>query len=650
MVIVNYNVKYFLEQCLYAVEKAVEGLAAEVLVVDNQSTDGSLAYLQPRFAFVQWIQSEANLGFGKACNLGLQKATGDYILFLNPDTLVAEDSFRTCLDFFEQHPDCGALGVQMIDGSGSFLKESKRSFPSPVTSFYKLSGLARLFPRSKVFGRYHLGHLSKEENHVVDVLAGAFMMVPRQVLTQTGAFDERFFMYGEDVDLSYRIQQTIAPATGRPYRNYYLAATTIIHFKGESTKRGSLNYVRLFYKAMSLFVHKHYGGTRASLFTASIELAIWLRALLTGLGNVVRWIGLPVIDALLILFSFWLAKQGWIHFVRPDLVYPEKLLAFAFPAFTLAYLLVAYYAGLYDRYYQLSNLIRATFIATVGLLALYALLPEQYRFSRAVVVLGAVAAFILIAGLRWVAIRSGWLKARATASHQPYLLAAASARNYQELLHFLAQQGLQKKLIGRVAIDANEQKAVAALPLPKQIGRLLHASELIFCAGDLSYTRIIEELKQGHPVLRFRFHAAGSGSVVGSDDSTSSGEIIGTHHRFALAAAGSRRTKRLIDVLTALLLLLSFPVHLLWQQNRVRFFENCFAVLAGRRTWVGYKYGGEGLPRLRKAIVAPNGLALNGANPLPEETWRQIDFWYAKSWTGWEEIKTLFRAYSNMNN
>ncbi|MDQ3279163.1 MAG: glycosyltransferase family 2 protein, partial [Bacteroidota bacterium] len=385
VIIVNYNVKYFLEQCLHAVLKAAEDVETEVIVVDNHSTDESLPYLAPKFPQVKFIRSSANAGFSKACNRGLAEAGGEYILFLNPDTLVAEDSFATCIRFFETHPDCGALGVKMIDGSGTFLKESKRAFPSPLTSLFKLFGFSRLFPRSKLFSRYHLGHLDKNQNHEVDVLAGAYLMVQHRILKEVGSFDEAFFMYGEDVDLSYRIQK-------KGYKNYYVADTTIIHFKGESTKRGSLNYVRMFYYAMSVFVRKHYGGVKAGIFNFSIQAAIWVRAFISALTKAVSFVGVPAVDAIFILLSFWLVKEAWASLVRTGIVYPDTLLLISFPAFTLVYLTAAYYAGLYDRYYKLSNLVRATLAATVTLLTLYALLPESLRFSRAIVLLGAILA------------------------------------------------------------------------------------------------------------------------------------------------------------------------------------------------------------------------------------------------------------------
>lgn len=287
MIIVNYNVKYFLEQCLCAVRKACGNIDAEIIVVDNNSADGSIELLTPVFSEVQFIRNDENPGFAKASNQALSMAGGDYILFLNPDTIIPEDCFEKCIAFFRRHAQAGALGVRMIDGSGKYLKESKRAFPSPLTSLFKLTGLASLFPHSKIFAKYYLGQLNENENNEVDVLAGAFMMIPAAVLKITGGFDERFFMYGEDVDLSYRIQKS-------GYINYYFAETSIIHFKGESTKRGSLNYVRLFYKAMSLFVKKHYSKGGAGLFIFFIQLAILIRAIIAAIGGLTQRLAIKI--------------------------------------------------------------------------------------------------------------------------------------------------------------------------------------------------------------------------------------------------------------------------------------------------------------------------------------------------------------------
>ena len=275
VIIVNYNVQYFTEQCLYSVQRACKNLVAEIIVVDNCSTDNSKDHLGNTFENVLFIWNKENLGFSKANNIGLQRACGEYILFLNPDTIIPEDCLEKCLAFYQGKKGIGAMGVRMIDGSGAFLKESKRSFPSLSTSFFKLSGLASLCPHSALFARYYLGNLPDDINHRVPVLSGAFMIAAKSLLDEMHGFDEAFFMYGEDIDLSYRIQQA-------GYKNYYFAASTIIHFKGESTKKNS-RYVRLFYGAMKLFVHKHYGVATAVLYGIFISIAGAAKAFTTML-------------------------------------------------------------------------------------------------------------------------------------------------------------------------------------------------------------------------------------------------------------------------------------------------------------------------------------------------------------------------------
>lgn len=271
VIIVSYNVKFFLEQCLAALSKAIGKLESEVWVVDNASSDNSVDYLKTRFSWVNYIENSKNMGFAKANNEALKNCKGDYILFLNPDTLLPEDALIKCINFLNKNPGGGALGIRMIDGSGNFLPESKRAFPSLLTSFYKLIGLSRMFPTSAIFSRYSLGHLDQFKNHQVDVLSGAFLLARKDLLTQLKGFDEDFFMYGEDIDLSYRIQKA-------GYKNYYFSESTIIHFKGESTQKNSLKYVSVFYKAMSIFVKKHYANRSSYFLAEGITIAIRLRA------------------------------------------------------------------------------------------------------------------------------------------------------------------------------------------------------------------------------------------------------------------------------------------------------------------------------------------------------------------------------------
>ena len=271
VIIVNYNSKLLIETCLLSVKKALENLSGEIIVVDNNSNDGSKEYLPTKFAGVKFIFNNVNLGFARACNQGFKISSGQYVLFLNPDTILSGTCLKDCISFFESHPDAGAVGIRMLDEKGNFLKESKRGLPSPSASFYKLFGLTAMFPGSKTFGKYYQGHLPENENNPVDVLSGAFIMIKREVFEKAGGFDESFFMYGEDIDLSLRISQL-------GFKNYYLGKISVTHLKGGSTTY-NYKYIRDFYSAMDLFVKKHYSD-KSTIYRSFLYTGIGLRKML----------------------------------------------------------------------------------------------------------------------------------------------------------------------------------------------------------------------------------------------------------------------------------------------------------------------------------------------------------------------------------
>jgi GT2 family glycosyltransferase len=246
-------VRCFLEQCLNTLYKAAASLDMEVFVVDNASFDDSKIVLPQKFPQVQFRWNQTNIGFSKANNSVLREAKGTHILFLNPDTIIPENALITCLDFFKKHPDAGALGVPMIDGHGSYLRESKRGFPSTSNAFWKMTGLSNLFPNSSFFSGYYAGHIPENKTASVEVLSGAFFMITEKMMNRIGGFDSDYFMYGEDIDLSYRVKKT-------GFKNYYFSEVTILHFKGESTKRDSPAFKKHFFDAMSIFIDKHIEG------------------------------------------------------------------------------------------------------------------------------------------------------------------------------------------------------------------------------------------------------------------------------------------------------------------------------------------------------------------------------------------------------
>ena len=642
VIIVNYNVKYFLEQCLHSVQKACIGIDSEIIVADNNSTDGSREYLQDNFPAVKFIWNSDNIGFAKANNLALEKATGSFILFLNPDTILAEDSIEKCIQFFDQHKSAGAIGIRMIDGSGNFLKESKRAFPSPLTSLFKLSGLTMLFPKSKIFARYHLGHLPENENHEVDVLAGAFMMMPKRVLDETGNFDERFFMYGEDVDLSYRVQEA-------GYKNYYFAESTIIHFKGESTKRGSLNYVRLFYKAMSLFVKKHYSGSKAGLFIFFIQTAIMIRAFFSALGNLLKKIGLPVLDAVLILGSFGLTRILWSHYIRQEVNYSPQVLFTAFPAFTALFLATAFYSGLYDKGYKQLQLVRSTTIAALVLLSVYALLPESLRFSRGILVIGILVAFILMNLMRLLFIKLHYLETSSEDEERRQTIVVAAEKDFLIIAEMLGKAGMTERVLGRVGFNA--AGSTATLGTIQQLPELVkkyQVKEIIFCENGLSFKEIIGCIN-GLPVaVRNKFHASGSNSIVGSDSKNTAGGFIDNRIKYSIEIPLQRRNKRLLDIIVSILFILAIPVIIFIKKRVAAFYKNVFLVLAAEKTWVGYAAAKNDLPKLKPAVITSTTLPA-ALNDLPVESLQKSDAWYASGYTMTTDLKKIGRGFKYLH-
>lgn len=293
VIIVNYNVKYYLDQCIRSVLRAFEVMkktsssdssvneeVAEIIVVDNHSADGSVDYLERRypqklFPMVRFVRSAHNLGFARANNIAIRQSRGEYVLLLNPDTIVGEDALKASVDFMDVHEDAGAVGVRMLGAQGRRAMESRRGLPTPMVSFFKMLGFCNRWPHHRLFGKYYMGYLPWDEPSQIEVVSGAYCMLRRKALGEVGLLDEDFFMYGEDIDLSYRVLKG-------GYHNYYLPVD-ILHYKGESTQKSSFRYVHVFYEAMLIFFRKHYSGM-TFLLSLPIKTAIYAKALMALVG------------------------------------------------------------------------------------------------------------------------------------------------------------------------------------------------------------------------------------------------------------------------------------------------------------------------------------------------------------------------------
>ena len=282
VIIVNYNVKYYLDQCIRSVLRAFEEMntPAEIIVVDNHSADGSVDYLEQRYPqklypMVRFVRSAHNLGFARANNIAIRQSRGEYVLLLNPDTIVGEDALKASVDFMDAHEDAGAVGVRMLGAQGRRAMESRRGLPTPMVSFFKMLGFCNRWPHHRLFGKYYMGYLPWNEPSQIEVVSGAYCMLRRKALDEVGLLDEDFFMYGEDIDLSYRVLKG-------GYHNYYLPVD-ILHYKGESTQKSSFRYVHVFYEAMLIFFRKHYSGM-TFLLSLPIKTAIYAKALMALVG------------------------------------------------------------------------------------------------------------------------------------------------------------------------------------------------------------------------------------------------------------------------------------------------------------------------------------------------------------------------------
>ncbi|MFC2129755.1 glycosyltransferase, partial [Bacteroidota bacterium] len=604
IVIVNYNVKYFLEQCLHSVMKALSDIDSEVFVVDNNSVDGSCLHIKERFPWVKLVENQENVGFSKANNQAIRLAKGRYVLLLNPDTVVEEDTFSKCITFMDAHPEAGSLGVKMIDGRGHYLPESKRALPTPWVAFYKIFGLSSLFPKSKKFGRYHLGFLDKEQTHEVDVLAGAFMFLRKETLDKVGLLDEDYFMYGEDIDLSYRI-------TKGDYKNFYFPDTTIIHYKGESTKKGSLNYVMVFYNAMIIFAKKHFASKRARAYSLVIHLAIYLRAMLSLIRRFTKRIYRQLVDAVIIFAGFFVGLPLWgdLKFDNPD-YYPPELLYYVVPGYILIWIISTYYSGGYEKPHKFWRFLRGIAIGTFIILVIYALLPESWRFSRAIILLGTAWTLISLGLFRWLMHLTGSKDFELDLNKKKRMVIVGGSDEASRVRTLLGKTQIKPDIIGFVSEKADpENSYIGSLDQIAEIVRIHKLDEIVFCAQDISSRSIIDVMTTltGIPV-NYKIAPPESLSIIGSNSINTAGELY-TINFNSIGKASNIRTKRLFDLFTSLLLIPLFPLWVFFIRGGLRAFGRILHVLVGSRTLIGYlihpEFDPDSLPPIKKGILAP---------------------------------------------
>jgi len=648
IVIVNYNVKYFLEQCLHSVQNACNGLESEIFVVDNDSVDGSVKMVRDKFPDVFLIENKDNKGFSAANNQAIRKSRGEYVLLLNPDTIVEDDTLRKVVDFMDEHPDAGGLGVKMLDGKGKFLPESKRGLPYPSVAFFKVFGLSSLFPKSRMFSTYHLGYLDKDKTHVVDVLAGAFMLLRKSVLNEIGLLDEDFFMYGEDIDLSYRI-------TRAGYKNYYFPGTRIIHYKGESTKKGSLNYVFVFYNAMIVFANKHFSKENARAFSMMINFAIYFRAFISILTRFFNRIILPIIDTGMILLGILVMKDYWErHFIYPDGGhYPFTFMYVAVPLYLSIWLLCIYLSGGYDKPIRLRKIIQGMTVGTIIILVLYSLQNKEYHFSRALIILGATWGTLIMVTVRYVLHLLNISGYRLNYEKNKRFVIIGEKEEAERVSELLQQTGMNPAFTGLVSYRHHRNFSngfIGHLGQIKEIITIHKINEVIFCAKDVPAQVIIDmmsDLKAEQ--VDYKIAPPESLSIIGSNSINTSGDLYVIDIN-AIIKRSNRRNKRMLDLLVSITFLLFYPVFMFLVRRPIGLFRNIFSVLFAWKSWVGFGPHTERdmhrLPEIKQGVLNPLD-AFKHKN-LTDEAIAHLDLLYARDYKLTNDLNIILKGYRNL--
>ena len=641
VIIVNYNVCYFLEQTLLSVRKAINKLnaPAEVFVVDNNSVDTSVEMVQRRFPEVKLMVNKQNLGFAKANNQALGQASGEYVLLLNPDTVVEEDTFLKCCQFMDEHPEAGGLGVKMLDGSGEFLPESKRGLPTPEVGFYKMLGFTHLFPKSEKFARYYLGHLDKNQTHTVDVLAGAFMFLRRSVLDKIGLLDEAFFMYGEDIDLSYRIQQA-------GFKNYYFPQTRIIHYKGESTRRGSLNYVYVFYNAMAIFYRKHFTGNMAVAYSFFIQLAIVLRAAVAVVSGLFNILFLFLDDAALLFAGLYGLTVKYEQQAEESL--PENFTTAVIPIAVIVWIASVYFNGGYDRPFKWLSFLRGIVMGTILNAALANFWPSAH-LPNLIIVWGGVWAILSLIGKRLIYHYGQYRNFRIGSRPRKRLAVVGSQQESQRVIQLLKQVSAGTKIVGFASPFVADNTAKEYLGELHQLNDIIQVhklNELIFCGKDLSVTQIIEWMVAiNEESVQYKILPEDSEYIIGSSSRYTQGDYYALQIELNLFKKEQVRNKMMLDFFLALIFLGLSPVLIWLVQAKVGFLKNCFLVLSGNTSWVGLKTALSQHYRRNKAVLTPIDKFPPASQAPDEQTIRQIEVLYAQTYSIKSDLEIILKGF-----
>lgn len=651
IIIVNYNVKEFLQNLLNSIEKASNNYSTEIFIVDNASDDGSVKLIREKYPSINLIANEENVGFGKANNQALRNANGKYIMMINPDTIIGEDTIDKMIGFFEMNPEAGLAGCKILNPDGSLQLACRRSFPGPWTSFCKVTGLSNLFPKSKLFARYNLTYLNENQSYEVDAVSGSFMMMKKEVYEKVGGFDEEFFMYGEDLDLSYRIKKA-------GHKVYYVHNTQIIHYKGESTRRSSIDETRLFYDAMHLFVKKHLSGS--FLVELILQSAIAVTKTFVFIGKIKLALFSAILDfiffdiCLFLAAGFYVQNSNWIGFQPAHL-----LIIYSVPA--LIHVMIGTLSGLYrrDNLSVLRNIISVSisFVALSSLTFFF----KEFAYSRALVII--LYMLLLCSTVVWriflklffeIGIQKDDMNKSRTlvvGISEPAIKVAEKLRKKRTDLHsIIGLIGLSYADIGKTIGLFN---VVGSIENIIKVMREYKINEIIFCSEELNYVKMMEIVSQCQSEsIDFKISGSDLNFVVGKTAVSMLDEIplIGVHYNISNPLM--RIIKRLFDLCIGLIVLffiypfIYFYLKLSKTTSDFKtFIKGIPSVVTGKISFVGPKKINPG----EINVLGKQGLTgfwyIENNTEIESE---KLDFYYAKNQNIWLDLEILGRSLNKM--
>ena len=651
IIIVNYNVKEFLQNLIHSIEKASSNLAKEIFIIDNASDDGSVDFIKEKFPQIKLFANQKNLGFGKANNIGLKEVTGKYILLINPDTIVAEDTFEKMIQFFESNKNVGLAGCKILNPDGTLQLACRRSFPGPWTSFTKVTGLSSLFPNSKIFARYNLTYLDENHTYEVDAISGSFMMMRKEVYDKVGGFDEQFFMYGEDLDLCYRIQKA-------GYKVFYVHTTQIIHYKGESTKRSSLDETKVFYSAMHLFVKKHLSSYLLVEFI--LRSAIAARSVFAFIG--IRKLILISVILDFIFFDLCLyAAERIYHSLSDWSGFPGFAIPIVYSVPALIQILVSFAISNYKKDKISVSKTFLSILISLPILTSLTFFFKDFAFSRAIVLITYVFLFVTLAFWRIVfkiffknGLVDDELKQKRT------LIVGLNETTIQIGKKIKKKKTDRRTVVGLIGFSnkniGDKLESFEVIGTDQNIRRVIKENkinEVIFSSGDLSYNKMMEIVaKCREENVEFKIVGSNLDFIVGKTAVTMLDDMPVIELSYNISMPQMKFIKSVFDlsiVIPSLFLVypfIFFKSKLVQTQSDFTKFVLGFPnVLKGSASLVGP----QSSEKAEDNFLGKTGLTgywyIENENP---EELEKLNFYYAKNQNIWLDLEILAKSLNKM--